>query len=270
MNCRIVWRDLASRCYGEAHPFFTSQSRKGRRNLRVPSIVTRSRWGLGSILFAKPQKQYDANYPRYRRRRPALGCQRKPFHPTRMKEAYQRTGGSNHVSHHLLPKISIMSANQRLFVRAMQTENASAVLSMAHALAAAVGDPEPKLTAADLIRDGLGPERWFDCVVAEVEGVVVGYALACKGYEAHTGKRRLWLGDLYVRPDARRKGVGRALIKAIASHAVGLKCDAVYCELWRANTPGGAFYQTCGVTEASDVAVARLDRRRLVAIAAGR
>jgi GNAT superfamily N-acetyltransferase len=105
--------------------------------------------------------------------------------------------------------------NNGPIVRAIRPEDAAGVLDMARQLAAAVGDPEPSLAEADLIRDGTGPDRWFDCLVAEVASRLVAYALLCKGFEAHTAKKRLWVGDFYVRPDARRNGVGRALLTAL-------------------------------------------------------
>jgi GNAT superfamily N-acetyltransferase len=151
-------------------------------------------------------------------------------------------------------------------VRAMRLDDSESVIEMARQLAAAIGDPEPALTRADLIRDGTGPERWFDCLVAEVAGRQVAYALVCKGFEAHTARKRLWVGDFYVRPDARRNGVGRALMTAVARHGLQLGCDAVYWELWRMNTTGEAFYRGLGAEEAIDLAVMRLDQDRLAAL----
>jgi GNAT superfamily N-acetyltransferase len=151
-------------------------------------------------------------------------------------------------------------------VRAMHPRDAAAIIDMARELAAAVGDPEPRLTEADLLRDGTGPERWFDCLVAEVAGRLVAYAVACRGFEAHTGRKRLWLGDFYVRPDARRNGIGRALMAAVARHALHHRCEAVYWELWRMNAVGQAFYRRLGAEEAIDVGVMRLDKAHLAAL----
>jgi GNAT superfamily N-acetyltransferase len=139
---------------------------------------------------------------------------------------------------------------------------------MACELAAAVGDPEPRIMESDFIRDGCGPEKWFDCLVAEVKDQLVGYALVCKGFEAHTGKRRLWLGDFYIRPSTRRSGIGRALMAAVAHQALQVGCDAVYWELWRMNVAAGAFYRRLQAEEAADLAVMRLDKDRLATIAA--
>jgi GNAT superfamily N-acetyltransferase len=161
-----------------------------------------------------------------------------------------------------------MAQNHRPIVRAMRPQDAAAVIEMARQLATAVGDPEPMLAKAELIRDGTGPERWFDCLVAEVANRLVAYALVYKGFEAHTAKRRLWLGDFYVAADARRNRIGRALMTAVARHALQLGCDAVYWELWRTNSTGEAFYRKLRAEEVADLAVMRLDKDELTASAA--
>ncbi len=158
--------------------------------------------------------------------------------------------------------------DDRPVVRAMRAQDAAGVVEMARALAAAVGDAEPMLTDSDLVRDGSGPERWFDCLVAEIAGQLVGYALMCRGFEAHTASRRLWLGDFYVSPQARLSGIGGALMTAVARHALQLGCVAVYWELWRMNVVGAAFYRRLCAEEATDLAVMRFDKKRLLEIAA--
>lgn len=151
----------------------------------------------------------------------------------------------------------------------MRSEHAAAVISMAGELAAAVGDPEPVMSELDFVRAASGPERWFDCLIAELEGHVVGYAVLCKGFEAHTGHKRMWLGDLYVRPAVRNRGVGRTLIASIARHALKLGCDAVYWELWRPNKAGAAFYRKIRAEQVEDLAVMRIDRTYLETVAGG-
>ncbi|HEY2524021.1 MAG TPA: GNAT family N-acetyltransferase [Candidatus Binataceae bacterium] len=129
---------------------------------------------------------------------------------------------------------------------------------MAEELAAAVEDPAPGLDAQGFMRDGFGPHRWFECLIAEIEGEPVGFATICRCFEAHTAKRRLWLGDLYVRAAARRRGAARALMSAVASRALDLDCEAVYWELWRPNTLGRTFYERLGADDADELNVMRL------------
>jgi len=111
------------------------------------------------------------------------------------------------------------------------------------------------------VRDGIGPERWFDCLAAEVDGRLIGYAMVCRGYEAHMATRRLWLSDL----DARRTGVGRALMVEIARLAIGQGCEAVYWDLWRLNHVGKAFYERLGAVEIGDLAIWHVGSRQLAA-----
>ncbi len=162
-----------------------------------------------------------------------------------------------------------MSESKRTpYVRTALPSDAEVVVAMAAELAAAVEDPAPDFDTARFVRDGFGPERWFECLVAEIGGEApVGYALICRGFEAHTGKRRLWLGDLYVRAAARRSGAGRALMAAVAGRALDLDCEAVYWELWRPNAVGRAFYERLDAEETGDLAVMRLGGERLAEMA---
>jgi GNAT superfamily N-acetyltransferase len=150
-----------------------------------------------------------------------------------------------------------MTANEIPVVRPMQAGDAQAVLEMARALAAELSDPEPKLTTADLV--SADTQRWFDCLVAEKAGRLVGYTAFCMGLELHTGHRRLWLGDLFVVANARRTGVAHALIAAVARRARELQCDAIYWELWKPNAVGRKFYEALGATQLDELAIMRLD-----------
>jgi GNAT superfamily N-acetyltransferase len=153
----------------------------------------------------------------------------------------------------------------KLTIRPMARGDATAVVEMARELAAVLDDPEPALDPNDLVRDGIGPERWFDCVVAEVGGRLIGYAMVCRGYEAHMAKLRLWLSDLYVQAHARRTGAGRALMVAVARLAMAQGCEAVYWDLWGLNRVGKAFYESLGAVEDGDLAIWRVASSRLAA-----
>jgi GNAT superfamily N-acetyltransferase len=159
-----------------------------------------------------------------------------------------------------------MNAND-IVVRFAVPKDSEAIVAMARELAAAVEDPPPRIDVAQFLDIAFGPERWCDCFVAERGSALVGYAVVCRGFEAHTGERRLWLADLFVSGATRMGGVGRALIGAVASHALALGCAAVCWDLWRPNTVGRAFYRALGAEEASDLAQYRLGRERLAALA---
>ena len=87
--------------------------------------------------------------------------------------------------------------------------------------------------------------------------------MTCRGFEAHTGKRRLWLKDLYVRKQARRIGIGRALMLAVARQATAQGCEGVYWDLWALNHAGKSFYESLGASEVADLAIWRASSRSL-------
>jgi GNAT superfamily N-acetyltransferase len=147
----------------------------------------------------------------------------------------------------------------------MTPADAVSVVAMASSLAAAVDDPPPQLTAEALL-DALAG-CWCECFVAELRHEIAGFALVSRSYEAHTGQRRLWLGDLYVIPSARRCGVGRALIARLARHALELECDALYWELWRPNVTAARFFSEVGAEAVAELAITRLGRRALDTLA---
>jgi ribosomal protein S18 acetylase RimI-like enzyme len=128
-------------------------------------------------------------------------------------------------------------------IRRALPEDMAAVAELSRELAAHVGDPDPGHDASLLSECGFGPDRWFECLVAEEANRIVGFALFCRRFEAHTREKRLWLGDLCVAADRRRGGIGRALAAAVKARAVDLGCSAVDLELARGNESARAFYR---------------------------
>jgi GNAT superfamily N-acetyltransferase len=63
-----------------------------------------------------------------------------------------------------------------------------------------------------------------EALVAELHGEPVGFAVFFHTFSTFLGRAGLWLEDLYVRPEARRKGIGRALITFVAKIAVDRQC----------------------------------------------
>ncbi len=134
-----------------------------------------------------------------------------------------------------------------LKVRPARAEDAEAVAEMAAALAEITAGRRGPITAADvcadlLERDGLG------LLVAEVDGAVVGYALWTVAYESAFAARGLYLSDLFVRPEARRHGAARALVRAVAQ--LSTETGGLYVWLVAApdNDTANAFYDRLGAT----------------------
>lgn len=75
--------------------------------------------------------------------------------------------------------------------------------------------PPPEIERR-LARDGFGIPRFFSSLLAERAGRPVGYAFFWGGYDTQIASRTIILSDLYVAPEARRAGVGAALLGEVA------------------------------------------------------
>jgi GNAT superfamily N-acetyltransferase len=95
-------------------------------------------------------------------------------------------------------------------------------------------------------------------MVAVMGTRIVGFVTYSRIFEAHTRDKRLWLGDLYVRPEARRNGVGWALMAALCNRAAELGCADIYLELARGNDVGRSFYRKRGAEPSREGDVLRL------------
>jgi GNAT superfamily N-acetyltransferase len=133
-------------------------------------------------------------------------------------------------------------------IRPAAIEDAPALALLVAALRAHQKDPIGHLNEAAIRRDGFGEEREFDILLAERDRRPIGYALFTQSYEPAFAARGLYLADLYVRPEARRSGAGRALVQAVAAEARRRERSFVWWTSLPANAEAHAFYAAVGAT----------------------
>ena len=148
--------------------------------------------------------------------------------------------------------------NNNLTFRRAERKDVSLILQFIKELA----DYEKMLN--EVVADEATLEAWiFDKQKAEVifamEGEKeVGFALFFHNFSTFLGRAGIYLEDLYVKPECRGKGYGKALLKKLAAIAVERGCGRLewWCLDW--NKPSIDFYRSLGAEPMSDWTVYRI------------
>lgn len=139
-------------------------------------------------------------------------------------------------------------------VRPAQADDAEAVARMARALSMSDGGRPSRFTAECFRRDGFGETPFFRAMVAERDGEVVGYAVYYHGYDTDTATAGVYLADLYVEEDSRRLGVGRTLMRSVATACREAGGRWMFWSVLRHNKGARRFYRSLA-PELKDVIV---------------
>jgi GNAT superfamily N-acetyltransferase len=132
-------------------------------------------------------------------------------------------------------------------IREAGPSDIGALLRLVRSLAEYEREPDAvEATEESLAAALFGPNPRVHAHVAEVDGRVVGMAVWFLSFSTWTGRHSLYLEDIFVDPDARRHGVGRALMRRLAARAVELGCARMDWSVLDWNEPAMAFYRTLG------------------------
>jgi GNAT superfamily N-acetyltransferase len=101
-------------------------------------------------------------------------------------------------------------------------------------------------TKEDLQTHLFGTRPYAEALVAEDDGRVVGFALFFHNYSTFLARPGLYLEDLFVLPEHRRKGHGRALLRELARVAVQRRCGRFDWSVLGWNEPAMKFYASLG------------------------
>jgi GNAT superfamily N-acetyltransferase len=123
---------------------------------------------------------------------------------------------------------------------------------------------------ADQLRDSLfGDSPAVFAHVAEEAGEVVGMAIWFLNYSTWTGTHGIYLEDLFVRPEVRGQGVGKALLVALAQLAVEAGYRRVEWSVLNWNELALGFYRSIGAVPMDEWTVYRLADGALAGLASG-
>lgn len=150
-------------------------------------------------------------------------------------------------------------------IRSATPDDAATLLSLVRALAEYERAPDAVVaTEADFAR---GASREFDALLAEEDGHALGFALFFPTWSTWRGRPGIHLEDLFVIPEARGRGIGRALLGAVATEAVKRGCARLEWQVLDWNEPALAFYRSVGARPLEEWISMRIDGDALRALA---
>ena len=124
-----------------------------------------------------------------------------------------------------------------------------------------------QITEEQLLRDGFGPQPYYECLIAEEDGRPAGFALYFPIYSTWQGPS-LHLEDLFVLPEFRGKGIGKTLLNQVAAAAVKRGCARLQWDVLDWNQPAIDFYHSIGAVMLPDWRRMRMTGDSLQALAA--
>ncbi len=132
-------------------------------------------------------------------------------------------------------------------IRPAVAEDAALILKFITDLAIYEKAEHEVVATEDDIRDSLFAEHsTTEALICTVDGKPAGYGVYFYNYSTWLGRRGLYLEDLYISPQYRGKGAGKAMLQYLARTAVSQKCGRFEWSVLDWNTPAIKFYESIG------------------------
>ncbi len=156
-----------------------------------------------------------------------------------------------------------------LTFRYAQPEDCGLILGFIQALAEYEGMLEEVVATEPLLREWIFEKKKAEVLFACEDGREVGFALFFHNFSTFLGRAGIYLEDLYVMPEYRGRGYGKALLRRLAKIAVERGCGRLewWCLDW--NRPSIDFYLSLGAEPMQDWTVYRIAGDTLATLAEG-
>ena len=106
-----------------------------------------------------------------------------------------------------------------------------------------------------------------EAALAEINGQPVGFALWFSTFSTFRGQPGLYLEDLFVRPEHRSRGIGKALLAVVAAQAIDRGCGRVEWSVLKWNSGAIGFYRSFGAQILDELSTCRIDEEPLQRLA---
>ena len=127
---------------------------------------------------------------------------------------------------------------------------------------------EVRFDEAVMAQKLFGPRPYAEVLIGEIDRTPQGFALFFHNFSTFEGRPGIYLEDLFVRPDARGSGLGKALLGKLAALAVERDCARLEWSVLDWNTPAIDFYKALGARPMDEWPVYRVDGDALTDLAA--
>src|SRR6476661_8541330 len=153
-------------------------------------------------------------------------------------------------------------------IRLARPGDAPTILALIRDLAEYERAPNEVVTTEEQLRKNLfGPQPTAEVLLGEEAGVPVCFALFFHNFSTWMGRRGLYLEDLFVRPEVRGRGYGRALLVRLAQIAAERGCGRMEWAVLDWNEPAIQFYRKLGATPMHEWTVFRLTEEEITKLA---
>jgi GNAT superfamily N-acetyltransferase len=155
-----------------------------------------------------------------------------------------------------------------LHLRPATRDDVPLILALIRELATYERDLEAVVATEEaLLRDGFGERPLFQVTIAEWSNEPVGFAFWFLAYSTWRAQPTLYLEDLFVRPEARGRGIGKEMMRFLARTALEMGCGRFIWQVLDWNTPSIAFYESLGAKVVREWLTCRIDGPALQALA---
>jgi GNAT superfamily N-acetyltransferase len=150
-------------------------------------------------------------------------------------------------------------ASKNLLIRPATSEDVPLILDLIRGIAEYEKLSHEVVATEDLLREHLfGPRPAAEVLLAYVDGNSVGFALYFPNFSTFLGRPGVYLEDLYVRPEMRGKGVGKALLREVARVAARRNGGRLEWSVLDWNEPAIKFYKSLGAVPMDEWTVHRV------------
>lgn len=104
-----------------------------------------------------------------------------------------------------------------------------------------------------------GARPYAEVLIGEIDGTPQGFALFFHNFSTFEGRPGIYLEDLFVRPEARGSGLGKALLQRLAALAVERDCARLEWSVLDWNEPAINFYKSLGAKPMDEWTIYRVD-----------